>query len=302
MKRRFLIISLMLITITTFSAQKTELFKLTGPYLGQEHPGNTPEVFAPGIVSINDSQEFAGTFSPDGKEFFFTRRPEYDDFQAQRIWFTREISGIWTEPEQAPFSEDCMELEPFISPDGLRFYFGSSRPLPGENQNSSMPAIWIMEKTSEGWSKPAYFAPMMMYISEAGNRNLYYTDIAMGGCIAVKRWDGTNYGPAEKLSDNVNYVNSPAHPYIAPDESYLLYDGEENDGRRQIYVSFRKSDNTWTRGVKLGNQVNTEHGEMCPSVSPEGKYLFFESHQSGSMDIYWVDSKVIEELKPKDFK
>ena len=135
MKKLIYIICVILVIATNITAQQKDFPKLTGPYLGYKPPGMTPEVFAPGIISKEDTQEFAGTFSPDGKEFFFTRRPEYDDFQAQRIWFTREINGIWTEPEPAPFSEDCMELEPFISPDGQRLYFGSSRPLPGENQN-----------------------------------------------------------------------------------------------------------------------------------------------------------------------
>ena len=54
-------------------SQQTEFPKLTGPYLGQTPPKMIPEVFAPGIVSKVGSHEFAGTFSPDGKEFFFTR-------------------------------------------------------------------------------------------------------------------------------------------------------------------------------------------------------------------------------------
>jgi hypothetical protein len=46
---------------------------LKGPYLDQKPPGMIPEIFISGIVSTVESQEFAGTFSPDGREFFFTR-------------------------------------------------------------------------------------------------------------------------------------------------------------------------------------------------------------------------------------
>lgn len=295
------IIAMLAITIS-ITAQQKEFPKLTGPYLGQKPPGMTPEIFAPGVISKESSQEFAGTFAPDGKAFYFTRRPEYDDFQAQRIWFTREINGKWTEPEPAPFSENCMELEPSISPDGQRLYFGSSRPLPGEKQYSRMPAIWIMKKNDDVWGDLTYFAPMMMYISEAGNRDIYYTDLAMGGCVAVKRWDGMKYGPGERLPETVNYVNSPTHPFIARDQSFLLYDGEVDDVRRVLYVSFKQAGGTWSQGVQLGNGVNTRYGEMCPSISPDGKYLFFESDRAGKMDIYWVDAKIIEELKPINLK
>ena len=42
-------------------------------YFGQPQPSMTPTVFAPGIVSTELGMEFGGTFSPDGKEFYFTR-------------------------------------------------------------------------------------------------------------------------------------------------------------------------------------------------------------------------------------
>jgi Tol biopolymer transport system component len=74
--------------------------------------------------------------------------------------------------------------------------------------------------------------------------------------------------------------------------------------------------------VNLGETVNTEHLEFCPSVSRDGKYLFFTSNRpkaqeiadrSGireelgvtpsaerpDIDIYWVDAGFIESHRPK---
>jgi len=48
---------------------------LKGPYLGQNPPGMTPEVFAPNIIST-DKRELNSVFSPDGKEFYFTKRSD----------------------------------------------------------------------------------------------------------------------------------------------------------------------------------------------------------------------------------
>ena len=42
------------------------------PYVGQPLPGLTPERFAPGLVST-DAIELNGVFSPDLREFYFTR-------------------------------------------------------------------------------------------------------------------------------------------------------------------------------------------------------------------------------------
>ncbi len=76
----------------------------------------------------------------------------------------------------------------------------------------------------------------------------------------------------------------------------------------------------------MGEPINSKASEICPSVSPDGKYLFFTSRRTshrnysetqltyeekmkilnspgnGEEDIYWVDVKVIEDLKPNDLK
>ncbi|MBE0655504.1 MAG: hypothetical protein IH594_17005, partial [Bacteroidales bacterium] len=72
MKKLILISFVVAVALTTV-AQQSDFSKLRGPYLGQNPPGLTPEIFAPGIIST-EQFEFGGTFSPDGTEFFFTRR------------------------------------------------------------------------------------------------------------------------------------------------------------------------------------------------------------------------------------
>jgi hypothetical protein len=71
----------------------------------------------------------------------------------------------------------------------------------------------------------------------------------------------------------------------------------------------------------MGESINTNVTEFCPSVSPDGKYLFFSSNRilyknysqypisyekkikilnspgNGSNDIYWVSAVIIAELK-----
>ena len=44
---------------------------VTGPYFGQEPPGMTAEIFAPGIIST-DRSEINSVFAPDRDEFYFT--------------------------------------------------------------------------------------------------------------------------------------------------------------------------------------------------------------------------------------
>jgi len=40
----------------------------------------------------------------------------------------------------------------------------------------------------------------------------------------------------------------------------------------------------------------------APVVSPDGKFLFFMSRRNGIGEFFWVDAKIIEELKPKELK
>ncbi|HUU06726.1 MAG TPA: hypothetical protein VMZ49_12715 [Patescibacteria group bacterium] len=47
--------------------------KLSGPYLSQKPPGRTPEVFAPGLVSIENSNEYFCLFWDHGKHLVFLR-------------------------------------------------------------------------------------------------------------------------------------------------------------------------------------------------------------------------------------
>ena len=54
-------------------ATDTDFLGLENRYLGQNPPGLTPEVFAPGIVSTAH-HEWGPFFTPDMKKFYFSRR------------------------------------------------------------------------------------------------------------------------------------------------------------------------------------------------------------------------------------
>ena len=74
-KAIFILLILFIFFIGIFRAQEksNDFPVLKGPYLGQTEPGMKPEIFAPGIVSTEQFREFSGTFTPDGKEYYFFR-------------------------------------------------------------------------------------------------------------------------------------------------------------------------------------------------------------------------------------
>ncbi len=97
-------------------------------YFSQKEPGTIPDIFAPDIIS-SKAFEFGGTFSPDGKEYFFTRRPD-NEGSDNRIYYTKLNIDGWTKPGLAPFALDIFEFIPAISPDGKLLFFYSNRPKP----------------------------------------------------------------------------------------------------------------------------------------------------------------------------
>ena len=77
MKTIYISITLLfsMLAFSSNSYGQDELPVLQGPYLGQTPPGLIPEVFAPDIIST-EHHEWGSIFSPDMKEFYFSRRKQ----------------------------------------------------------------------------------------------------------------------------------------------------------------------------------------------------------------------------------
>ncbi len=246
-------------------------------YLGQIPPRLTPQVFAPGIVSIPDTVDYAGSFSPDGAEFYFTRGTE----TGQNIYETRLSDGVWSEPAPIAFSAGYNAHEPHVTFDNQTLYFGWFRPPP-PGEKSTMPAgIWATDRTASGWASPRYVGEGMAVSSDRSGQ-MYVTNVGTRSVGQVTVTDG-------RFTD-WKLINAGAHPCIAPDGSYLLYD---RDGTH-LFIKFRLADGKWSTAKDL-----TQHGMPVKagiaSISPDGKYLFYGYRG----DLYWVSTDLITDLKDK---
>lgn len=274
----WLAVSLMLIS---FSKQDVS-DGLSGPYFGQESPGLVPEIFAPEIVSSPDHRELGGgTFSPDGKEFYFTRDIDNDWVIIVSRW---ESQG-WTMPEPAKFSEGHTALEPHVTLDNRRIYW-VWRGLEDKG-------MYMAQRTSDGWSEAIYAGPGMM-VSSTRDGQMFVTDRqatpARIAHIEVENGRFVRYNRLKGQIENFQEENRSAHPCVSPDGSYLIFDRNGT----YLYVSFQNRDKEWGSPIDL-----TQHGldpeAGIASISPDGKYLFFGKDG----DIYWVSSKIIEKLRPE---
>jgi Tol biopolymer transport system component len=261
------------------------------PYLGQNPPGNIPVIFAPGIVSkgnIHGRLEI----SPDGREILWNTI-DMKTFSTQ-ILSVRFVDGKWSDPQPPSFAGEGDTKAPVFSPDGKKLFFDL-------NTGGAWAARYV-EKTERGWSAPcgdgfswnsgsSFAKSGRVYFSAGMKAKIWNTGIYGAG------YSEAGYSDVEPLDEAINVPGAIDYtPYISSDESFLLFSsnrpliGDKED--MHIHISFRKGEGTWSTPVKI-----CDIEARFPSISPDGKYIFFCGDDG---NIYWVDVKIIEPLKPAD--
>jgi ankyrin repeat protein len=279
--------------------------ELRGPYLGQTPPGRTPKLFAKGIVSTRRGMYGTIAFSPGGREACW--KPEGPEM----LFMTHE-NGLWTPPRAVPFkTQDAINV-PFFSPDGRRLYFmAASRDAQGMDARE---AIWFVEKAGAGWTEPAPFDPavnsvgMHWQFSMDRAGNVY---LSSGGGILCARFENGRYLPPAPLPAPVNtphpeedkYRAGEVGPFVPPAGDYLIYSSFRAGTALpcQLFITFRNQDGSWSEPRNLSEKLRTEGNDSMATVTPDGKYLFFQSVRGGSgasRGLYWVEAKVINDFRP----
>ena len=301
-------ISFLLVIVTLISCQDKEKSNLT--LLDNQKPTTTPTIFAPNIISLDKYSEASITFNPDMNELFFQRKVSIEG--SHNIYTMKLIDGKWSEPKLASFSAglEHLELHPRLSQKGDRLYFGSRRPLNDSTESTGF-RQWQVENNNGIWGVPKLLLPELfddkwiMCVSPTMNGNLYFTskekeDKMENEANYYTMNNNGRYGSILRMNETVNFPGKwRAHPFIAPDESYIIFDAETTDipDNGDLFISFNNS-GTWSKVRSLGSKINTEMSETCATVSPNGKYLFFQrgaerKGEDGSTywesDIYWVD-------------
>ncbi|OGU61390.1 MAG: hypothetical protein A2V66_16070 [Ignavibacteria bacterium RBG_13_36_8] len=285
MSKATLLFCLLVFPVSNLLSQQKEFPKHTGPYLGQKPPGITPEIFAPGIISSINFIEDVCTWSPDLKEFYFSRSEKFESEWTANfaIWYTREVNGIWIEPRLVPFSGVYRDFCPFVTRDGKYMIFYRMN----NEKNKTRQGSWITEKIGEWWSEPIFFVDAYCLNTNDFNTFYFTTEKDENGTrdIGFMLYENGKFSEKIKLKGELNTKEYEAHGVISPNGEYILFDGDD-----YTLVSFKQQDGTWSRGISLNAFY------YLPSFSPDGKYIFFKKDR----DIYWVSTRIIDEVKPKE--
>lgn len=282
-RAKFLILTYVMTFSVAFAQENRENDPIFPPledrYLGLDPPGLTPELFAPGIVTTEEHLESEVLFLPDMTELSFTRsggkykEPELFVMEYHdQSWSRKSIPSTDIDAYQERFSPSLSEMK-------------SHEPF------KDIPVIGFA-------------------ISAQGTYYFYVLDFTDGsGHMSYSRLVNGKYEKPQKMSKAINTGKYIAHPFIAPDESYLMWDAEkEGENTPDIYISFRQQDGSWGEAINMGDKINTGRYEQRPKVTPDGKYLFFwkgdvKTREDGSTYVEggpsWVDAQIIETLRAK---
>ncbi|MES1217213.1 MAG: hypothetical protein ABUT20_16990, partial [Bacteroidota bacterium] len=260
-------------------------------------PSDTPKIFAPGLLI--DSGIVLGriAFSKDGKEFYYGFARHWFDFNGTGVKQMIFDGQKWTAPKI--IARDL--ATPTLSIDGNTLFFGG--------QNSD---VWASKRTANGWAiaKPFLNTQYGLYNFMPTRSGLFY---AGSNANSGSKGDYSTYDFCTlAISKNDTIIKSLGSPlntsafdgdfFIAPDESYIIISTKETKTYEcELWISFRKTDKTWTVPVSLGEKINQGLAHRFGQyVSPDGKYLFY-TKGTGEKDcnFYWVRfDNLLKKLKP----
>ena len=248
---------------------------LEDPYFGLKPPGMEPQPFAPGIVS-QKGWELGGVHAPDMNEFYMTSSLDVP-FRPLVVSFRKE-DRVWKK---------------------YKFYSTGSNVMYSKDK--------YIERTDTGWSEiKSLGAPFedfrIMRLTASKKGTLVFDERTKEG-NGVLRYSRLVNGKREAprpFGKEINTGKWTAHPFIAPDESYIIWGSEREGGygSSDMYISFRQPDGSWGKAINFGDKINTDGEDGGGYVTPDGKYLFYCPRCSRPFDRKWVDAQIIETLRP----
>jgi hypothetical protein len=295
MKKIILSAILLVLSVHLF-AQTSAFWNSPHAYLGQNPPGDTPIVFAPGKLA--EPGYWVGSrvaFTNDGKQFIYGKNTSWFDNTNQKLMACQFDGKIW----KGPIFVFNGFSQPTFAMDGKTLY------LDGND-------IYQTHFSDTGWVEPTLFLrrSYTLYNLMPTRSGHFYlgTNGTWGSRSDYNSWKFsvlTGTGSDTSVTSLGEPLNSPGFNgdlYIAPDESYMIISAKESATfESELYISFRKPDHQWMAPVSLGPLINEGLAHRWGAyVSPDGRYLFYtRGTNEKDCTIYWVRfDHLLKKLKP----
>jgi len=214
------------------------------------------------LKSVNTNQnEGAQSVSADGKLIFFTACNREKGYGSCDIYFTRQVNGHWTKPQNAgePVNSGAWESQPSVSANGEYLYFVSNR------------------KGGKGG----------MDIWRCHLKGYYQSGRPV-------------WGKLENLGDSVNTNGNEMSPFIHADgvTLYFASDNWPGLGGNDLFVTRLKHDSVWSSPKNLGYPINSYKDEQGMIVDASGSYAYYSSDCPGSHGVDIYRFRLNEDVQP----
>jgi OmpA-OmpF porin, OOP family len=220
------------------------------------------------------------------------------------------------------------EMGPLVSPDGKTLYFSRRGDPSDAGGKKDLEDIWFAEWDSVNmkWGQGKNIgAPLnnsdpnfVNSISPDGNTillgNSYLPDGGMEDGVSISHQTASGWSRPERLiiEDESRNKSKMANYFLSNSQKILLISHDRKDdsfGDRDLYVSFPKTDGTWTKPLNLSGTINTRGTEAAPFLASDDKTLYFTSdgldgyggsdiYMSRRMDDTWLKWSEPENLGP----
>lgn len=244
-----------------------------GPLLKTKRENMGPAINSQG-------QEVAPIISPDGETLFFTRgnfAGNVGSSQTQDIWYSKlNEKKVWGPAVNMgpPLNNAADNAVTSISADGKTIYvINVYRP-----DGSMALGLSRCFQTKTGWSFPKEYKISNLRESITNNR-----------------------------MKQVESMETTVSPY--GNVMIISVERSDTEGKKDLYVSFLQSSDSWSEPLHLGNVVNTADYEGTPFLALDNKTLYFSSHGHsgyGAGDLFltrrlddtWINWSKPENLGP----
>lgn len=289
---------------------------------------NNPVPFDPKIVPgiCTEADEYLATISPDGQQFYFTRRVQemrnqgFGEELTDVEYFSVSESGKTGDfgrgtPLPYPFNESYKEGSPAINLTNDLLIF--SRLLKGNIGGKPYPNydLFYSEFIDGSWTDPENFGAKINRgdswesnpsLSSDGKLLLFASDRpgGYGGSdiwFSVRNSDGT-WREAQNMGPVINTAGNERSPFLHTDSKTLYFssNGHDKIGGMDIFYSRMDENNVWTKPKNIGYPINSENDEIDFFVSFDGKTAYYSSNNITGKDWNIYQFELYEKARPKN--
>ncbi|GEM_PF-914617 len=238
-------------------------------------------MFLPQLVSVSGSIEGTCTLELNRGNFFFSRSDQAVNDGLPSIYKMNWEDDSWKQPELFIYTGDSKNFNPCVTEDGQYILF--YRMYGDDNKTGT----YYIEKTQDGYSEPKFLIDAYC-VSTADFKTFYASPIKgpYKDDLVMFELDQGKYSEMQQLSISSDAIE--IHPFISPDQSYLLFDSNR-EGIMGSYISYKTND-SWGKPILIGENMS--------NPSTDGVYLFY--HFQGDIYANTLDEVLIK-IKERSF-